>query len=132
MASKRRPARQEKLPATSLEEQERQLAAERQRIRAEMEQAEAFLKKVPQIKQEQERRQREEVLKKRATRVPPVSRRRSALPDNRHEYEYHAATAVDRRPKLRRERAQGRFTFFVLLIALLAVLAWAYTTFAGR
>jgi hypothetical protein len=132
MASKRRPARQEKLPATSLEDQERQLAAEKQRIREEMEAHEAFLKKVPQIKREQERRQREELVKKRATRVAPVSRARSALPDNRHEYEYRASTAVDRRPKLRRERAQGRFTFFLLLVALLGVLAWAYTTFAGR
>jgi hypothetical protein len=131
MASKRRTARQEKLPATSLDEQERQLEAEKRRIKAEIERNEAFLKQVPQIKKEQEQRRREEVLKKRATRVPPVSRARSALPDNRHEYEYRAA-GIDRRPTLRGERAQGRFTFFVLLIALLLVLAWAYSTFAGR
>jgi hypothetical protein len=131
MASKRRAARQEKLPATSLEERERQLEAEKRRIREELERNEAFLKKVPQIKKEQEQRRREEVLKKRATRVPAVSRARSALPDNRHEYEYRAG-GIDRRPTLRSERAQGRFTFFLLLFALLLVLGWAYTTFSGR
>lgn len=131
MASKRRTARQEKLPATSLEEQERRLEAERRRIREEMAQHEAFLTRLPEIKKERARLQREEVLKKRATRVAPVSRARSALPDNRHEYEYRAA-GIDRRPTLRRERAQGRMTFFLLLFALLVVLGWAYATFSTQ
>ena len=48
------------------------------------------------------------------------------------EYEYQATTALPRSPRLRRERSQGRLTFFLLLFALLLVLAWAYTTFAGR
>jgi hypothetical protein len=132
MASKRRPASQQKLPATSLDEQERQLEEKRRKIREELAQCKDFLAKAPEIKKEQERRMREELVKKRATRVPAVSRNRSALPDNRHEYEYHATTAVERRPRLRRERAQGRLTFFLLLFALLLVLAWAYTTFASR
>ncbi len=130
MPSKRRPASQQKLPATSLDEQERQLEEKKRRIREELAQCQEFIDKAPEIKKEQERRMREELVKKRATREPVISRNRSALPDHRHVY--HGTTAVERRPTLRRERSQGRVTFFLLLGGLLLVLAWAYTTFAGR
>lgn len=132
MASKHRRARDQKLPATSLDEQERHLEEKKRKIREEMQQCEEFLQKAPEIKKEQERRMREELVKKRAKRVPAVAQKRSVLPDIRHEYEYKANTLVERRPRLRRERSQGRFTFFVLLIALIGVLVWAYSTFASR
>ncbi len=134
MPSKRRTAHEQKLPATSLEEQERQLEEQRRKIREEMQQVEDFLKKAPAIKKEQELRKREELVQKRATRVPQVSRNRSALPDNRHIHIYNAEAPLQpqRSPRLRRERSQGRLTFFLLLFALLVVLGWAYSTFASR
>jgi hypothetical protein len=134
MPSKRRPtSRQQKLPATSLDEQERQLEEQRRKIREELERCQEFLKEVPQIKKQQEQRMRDELVRKRATRAPQIARRPSALPDNRHEYIYNAVpTAAQHSPRLRRERSQGRLTFFLLLFALLLVLGWAYSTFASR
>jgi len=132
MPSQRRPAKDPKLPATSLEEQERLLEERKRQIREEMAQCQEVVKRAPEIKQEQARIRREEIAKIRASQLPPAQRRRSALPDIRHHYQYQVAPQVQRGPRLRRERSQGRLTFFLLLAALLVVLAWAYTTLTPR
>lgn len=134
MPSKRRTANQQKLPATSLEEQARKLEDDKRRIAEELRQCEEFLKKAPEIKKEQEKRMRDELVRKRATAAPQVTPRRRALPDNRYIHSFNAE--VDdrprRSPRLRKERSQGRMTFFLLLFALVMVLGWAYSTFASR
>lgn len=135
MPSKRRPARQQtQLPATSLEEQARKLEEDKRRIAEEMRQCEEFLRMAPEIKREQAKRLRDELVRKRATGAPQVTERRRALPDTRYIHSFNAEVEERprRSPRLRKERSQGRLTFFLLLFALVIVLGWAYSTFASR
>jgi hypothetical protein len=131
MSSKRRLAKQQKLPATALDEQQRKLEEKARALREQTARYEEFLAKAPEIKKERERVVREELVKARSRNVPALCGARTKLPDYRHEDRLNVGTTA-RRPRLRSERSQGRLTFFILLIGLIGVLAWAYTTFSGR
>ena len=119
----KKPAAKESNPlvarAQELERQEAALAAARQKLERQIEIA-------PLIKKQREQARREEFVNRAArTRVgnPPTS-----LPDRRFPgYEANVATQ-GQRGRLRRERRQGRLTFFFLLFVLGLVLLYLYWT----
>ena len=130
MLVKQRPAKQQKLPATALAEQQRKLEEDQRRVREEMERCQQLIAKAPEIKKERERLQREALIKKRATSVAAPSGSRTALPDPRYRHEQVYASTLVRAPRLRVERSQGKFMFFILLAAFIGMLVWVWASFA--
>ena len=127
MMPKRR--KQEKPNASSpLDEKARALAAEQEKVRAEIERRERLIKEAPKIAKERERVRREELVK-RASRTQARGVSRVALQDPR--YELNAAVPA-RQKSLRAERRRGRLLFLVLLCTFAAVVGWAYYIFTHQ
>jgi hypothetical protein len=115
-------------PVSPLDEKARALAAEQDKLRAEIERNERLIKEAPKLRKEHERLRREELVK-RASRTDARRGSRVALQDPRHGFELNAAMPA-RVKSLRAERRRGRFLFFILLCTFAAVVYWAYFIFS--
>lgn len=129
MLPKRR--KEEKAKASSpLDEKARALAAEQEKLRAEIERNQRLIEEAPKLRKEQERVRRDELVK-RASRTDARRGSRVALQDPRHGFEFNAAMPA-RQKSLRAERRRGRFLFFILLCTLAAVVYWAWFVFTHQ
>jgi hypothetical protein len=113
-------------PAASspLDEQRRKLEQEQQRLRRELANAERFVTEAPKMKERAEKRRRDEFVN-RASRTEPRRANPGTLLDPRHSLEANVGAMVRGR-KLRREKTQGMWTFFLLFAVLMGVLYWIY------
>ncbi|MDR3404118.1 MAG: hypothetical protein P4L99_16595 [Chthoniobacter sp.] len=127
MLPKRRKQDKQAKSSSPLDDKARALAAEQDKLRAEIERNERLIKEAPKIRQEQARVRREELIK-RASRTDARRGSRVALQDPRHGFELNAAMPA-RQKSLRAERRRGRFLFFILLFGFAAVVYWAYFLF---
>ena len=127
MLPKRRPAPKEKI-ASPLDERARALAEQEAKLRAEMAKHERLIEKAPEIKKEQQKRQRDEFVN-RASRNEGRTASRATLKDPRYELNN---TIPARQRSLRSERQRGRLLFFVLLMVFAAVAYWGYYTFTQQ
>jgi hypothetical protein len=118
MAQKRQPKPAQKL-STPLDAKKRELADQENQIRAEMERKKRLIEEAPRLAEELQKRRREEHLRRKSRGVSLGS---PALSDPR----YLEATTTSPLPRLRKDRHQGMFMFFVLFVTLLAVLYWVY------
>ena len=125
LPKRRKPEKQKPKGSNPLDEKARALAAEQEKLRAEIERRERLIKEAPKIAKERERVRREELVK-RASRTGARTGSRVALQDPR--YELNAAVPA-RQKSLRAERRRGRFLFLVLLCIFGAVVCWAYFLF---
>jgi hypothetical protein len=116
--------RQNANPSTPLDAEKRRLQEEATRLQAEMETKRRLIEQAPRLKAEVEKRRREELVT-RASRTEARLGSPGALLDPRHGFEANVG-AVVRTRKLRRERNQGMWTFFVLCLMLLGALYWVY------
>ena len=107
---------------TPLDTRQRAIAEQEAKLRAEMERCRKVIEDGPRLAEERQRRNQEEFVRRKSrTEARPASR--AALPD--HRYELTSAAPLPRR-RLRSERQQGRFMFFVLLIIFTAVVCTLY------
>ncbi len=116
-ASKAKGAHQE----TPFEKRRREILEEEARLRADAARAEKFIKTAPQIAAERQKEQREAYL---SNAVSPGARGNFRLPDSR----YMAAEAAIAPRHRRRERREGKWVFFLLVMALFASAWWAWQT----
>jgi hypothetical protein len=117
-----RPSKRDQPSGTPLDEKRRHLEEEQARVRREVASKERLIKEAPKLKAEAEKRRRDELVT-RASRTE--SRTPGALLDPRHSFEANVGALVRTR-KLRREKTQGMWTFFALLLVLAAVLYWIW------
>jgi hypothetical protein len=89
-----------------------------------MERKRRLIEEAPKLKAQAEKRRREELVT-RASRTEARLGSPGALLDPRHGFEANVG-AVVRTRKLRRERNQGMWTFFVLCLVFLGALYWVY------
>jgi hypothetical protein len=111
--------------STPLDEQRKKLEQEQQRLRRELANAEKFVSEAPKMKQRAEKRRRDELV----TRASRTEARRGGpgmLLDPRHSFEANVGAMVRTR-KLRREKTQGMWTFFLLIAVFVGVVYWIYT-----
>lgn len=108
--------------STPLDEERRRLEEEQARVRREVASKERLIKEAPKLKAEAEKRRRDELVT-RASRTE--ARTPKALLDPRHSFEANVGALVRTR-KLRREKTQGMWTFFLLCLVLAAVVYWIY------
>ena len=127
MASKKRPGKKKEIPASPLDEKRKALLEHERKIQEQIARRERLIKEAPMIAQEEARRRREELMK-RKSRVETAPNARAALPDKRHVYDARTAVIPRPGPRLKREQRRGMFTFFVLLAGFACVLAWIYFT----
>jgi hypothetical protein len=121
----RKPEKPNRKPAsggTPLDEKRRRLEEEQARVRSEVARKERLINEAPKLKAEAEKRRRDELVT-RASRTE--SRTPRALLDPRHSFEANVGALVRTR-KLRREKSQGMWTFFALLLVLAGVIYWIY------
>ena len=123
MASKR-PGKKSEPSASPLDAKRKALLEHERKIAEQIARRERLIEEAPKLAKEQARRRREEIVR-RASRVEAGPSARASLPDPRHTYELHTATA-GRGRRLKREQRRGMLTFFVLLAAFAAVIAWIY------
>ena len=119
-----RSGRQNPNPITPLDAEKRRLQEEAARLQAEMERKRRLIEEAPRLKAEAEKRRREELVT-RASRTEARFGSPGALLDPRHGFEANVGATVRTR-KLRRERNQGMWTFFVLCLILLGAIYWVY------
>jgi hypothetical protein len=115
--SKAKGARQE----TPFEKRRREISELESKLKADAERAERFIKTAPQIAAERQKEQREAYL---SNAVSPGARGNIRLPDSR----YLAADAVAAPRTRRRDRKEGKWVFFLLVMALFAAAWWAWQT----
>ncbi len=115
--SKAKGARQE----TPFEKRRREISELESKLKADAERAERFIKTAPQIAAERQKEQREAYL---SNAISPGARGNIRLPDSR----YLAADAVAVPRTRRRDRKEGKWVFFLLVMALFAVAWWAWQT----
>lgn len=114
-------------PSSSLDAKRLALEEEQRRIEKEIAQRKDLIERAPEIAREQERKQRDQFVAK-ASHVGAGNKNHASLPDRRHVgYNVETATARPGR-RLKRERRRGMATFFMLLLTLLAIIAWIYHT----
>ena len=123
MASKR-PGKSNETPSSPLDAKRKALLEHERKIAEQIARRERLIEEAPKLAREQAKVRREEIVR-RAARVEAGPSARAALPDPRHTYEAHTATA-GRGRRLKRERRRGMLTFFVLLAAFACVLVWIY------
>src|SRR6188474_1025053 len=104
-------------PISPLDAEKRRLQEEAARLQAEMERKRKLIEEAPRLKAQAEKRRREELVT-RASRTEARLGSPGALLDPRHGFEANVG-AIVRTRKLRRERNQGMWTFFVLCLVLL-------------
>ncbi len=116
-ASKAKGARQE----TPFEKRRREILDLEAKLKADAARAEKFIKTAPQIAAERQKEQREAYL---SNAVSPGARANIRLPDSR----YLAADAVVVPRARRRDRREGKWVFFLLVITLFVAAWWAWQT----
>ena len=126
MASKR-PGKKKVISASPIDEKRKALLEHERKINEQIAHRERLIKDAPMIAQEQAKRRREELMK-RKSRVETAPNTRVALPDKRHVYDARTAAMARPAPRLKREERRGMFTFFVILACFACVLAWIYLT----
>ena len=126
MASKR-PGKKKDIPASPIDEKRKALLEHERKINEQIARRERLIKDAPMIAQEEAKRRREELMK-RKSRVETAPNARAALPDKRHVYDARTAAMARPGPRLKREQRRGMFTFFVILAGFACVLAWIYLT----
>ncbi len=127
MPPKRRPASKEKI-SSPLDEKARALAEQEAKLQAEIRKRMELIEKAPEIKKEQQKRQRDEFVTRASRNEGRVGAR--ALNDPRFGYEVNAV--ITRPRTLRSERQRGRLLFFVLLMLFVVVAYWGYMTFTHQ
>ena len=115
--SKAKGARQE----TPLEKRRREISELESKLRADTERTQQFIKTAPQIAAERQKEQREAYI---SNAVSPGARGNVRLPDSR----YLAADAVAAPRVRRRDRKEGKWVFFLLVMALFVAAWWAWQT----
>jgi hypothetical protein len=108
--------------STPLDEKRRRLEEEQARVRREVANKERLIKEAPKLKEAAEKRRREELVT-RASRTE--ARTPGSLLDPRHSFEANVGAMVRTR-KLRREKTQGMWTFFMLCLVLGGIVYWIY------
>lgn len=126
MASKR-PGKKKDDAASPIDEKRKALLEYERKIAEQIARRERLIKDAPMIAQEEARRRREELMK-RKSRVETAPNARAALHDKRHVYDARTAAVPRPGPRLKREQRRGMLTFFVLLAGFACVLAWIYLT----
>jgi hypothetical protein len=121
-----KPSRRSDLASTPLDAEKRRLQEEGLRLQAEMESKKRLISEAPQRKEKAEKQRREELVKRRSTTDMRFGRP-EALVDPRYALEANVGAIVKGR-RLRKERGQGKWTFFMLCLALAGVLYWVYVT----
>jgi hypothetical protein len=130
MLPKRRKPEKKSPGPSPLDLKAQALTEAQNKLQAEIEARERLIKDAPRIAQEQQRKRREELVKRASrTEVRPGSR--VALQDRRHVLEFNSGAPAQHK-RLRRERRQGRLLFFFLLCTFGAVLYWDYFTFTHQ
>jgi septal ring factor EnvC (AmiA/AmiB activator) len=104
--------------ATTLDQTKQQLAQQEAALRVEQEKLERLIAEAPRVAEEQAKQQREEL-----RRFAGAERTRLDVSIDRPIYDY------DDRPTgtLRKHRREGRIIFMVLVVALIAAVAWLLT-----
>ena len=115
--SKAKGARQE----TPFEKRRREIMELESKLKADAERAEKFIKTAPQIAAERQKEQREAYL---SNAVSPGARSHIRLPDSR----YLSAEAVVAPRARRRDRREGKWMFFLLVMGLFVAAWWAWQT----
>ncbi|HEX4085010.1 MAG TPA: hypothetical protein VHY22_08875 [Chthoniobacteraceae bacterium] len=121
MASRRRPSKS----STPLDDRQRKLMEEQEKLRAKMDQLNRMIEEAPKIKEAKVRARRDEILSDRATRA--VHRLNSTtLAD--HRYDPISAPRRPRRGTLKAERRQARLIFclWVILLGALVIFLLSY------
>ncbi|MFN2508331.1 MAG: hypothetical protein ABR589_06115 [Chthoniobacterales bacterium] len=108
---------------TPLDQKQQELARRENKLRDEMAKLERMIAEAPQVAEEVNRRQREELLA-RASEGGSRLDVSIALQDKRYGDGGHYG---GRRVSLRKERREGRIVFLVLLVALTAAVIWLLT-----
>jgi uncharacterized Rmd1/YagE family protein len=124
-----RPRRTSRKASSSspLDAEQRSLKAREEKLRREMEKLESMIKEAPQRAEELKRRRREELMARTAYASPRIDSRPMSLVDKR--YEANVGTVPRRRRSLKSERRQERLKFLVLVVILVMVAIWLYSTF---
>ena len=122
----KRPQKQEALPPTPLDAQQRKLQEQERKLQERMAKYEKLIEEAPKIAEQRARDQREELLR-RASRSVKTTASRVSLPDRRFGLDANVATPAYGR-QTRAERRQGRMMFFVLLLGLAAAILYLYYT----
>jgi hypothetical protein len=123
MASRRRPSKSN----TPLDDRQRKLLEEQEKLQARMDQLNRMIEEAPRIKAEKVKARRNEILSDRATRA--VHRLNSAtLADNRYDPGFGSAPRRPRRGTLKAERRQARLIFclWLFLLAALVIVLLSY------
>lgn len=113
-------------PPSPLDAKRRALDEQQAKLQTEIARRKKLIEDAPKLAKEQERRRREEIVA-RASRTEGRHSTRGALHDPRFGYEVNVGAPAKVR-RLKSERRQGMFTFFVLCLVLAGVLAWLYYT----
>ncbi len=121
MAASKRSSRS----SSPLDARRRALHEAEEKIRKQREVAQRRIDDAPKIKEQQEKRRREELL----TRSVKTPRRvdEPRLLDKRFDVSFAGAVAPRRRRPLKMEQRQARITFCGLLVGLLLLLLWLYS-----
>jgi len=106
---------------TPFEKRRREISELESKLKADAERAERFIKTAPQIAAERQKEQREAYL---SNAISPGARGNIRLPDSR----YLAADAVAAPRTRRRDRKEGKWVFFALVMGLFAAAWWAWQT----
>jgi hypothetical protein len=106
---------------TPFEARRREIAELEAKLKAEAERAERFIKVAPKIAADRQKEQREAYL---TNAISPGNRSGLRLPDSRH----IAAEAASLPRLRRRDRREGKWVFFMLILGLIAAAWWAWQT----
>ncbi len=123
--SQRRTTR--KVEATPLDDRQKALAAQEEKLRRQMQQLEALIEEAPRRAEEAQRRRREELMQRSAYASRGFESRPMSLVDKR--FDAVVAAAPRRRKSLKAERRQERFKFIMLFLLLISVLFILYSAF---
>jgi len=127
MASRRRPSKSN----TPLDERQRMLLEEQEKVRQRVEQLNRVLEEAPRIKAERVRAQREELLTDRSTRNHHRLNS-TTLADTRFEQSNSRSTGCTHRRPLKAEKRQTRLIFCALLFVLLLLVVWLLSVWHGQ
>jgi hypothetical protein len=110
---------------TALGDKQRALQEEEQKLKAKMERYQEFVEKAPQLAEEIQKAQRDELRRRAATTHRGGGS--TVVFDRKTLYEANVAVPAQHR-RMRAERRQGRLMFFVLLLTFAATLLYLYYT----
>jgi hypothetical protein len=106
---------------TPFEARRREIAEKEAKLKEEAARAERFIKVAPQIAATRQKEQREAYL---SNAISPGNQGGLRLPDSR----YLSADAISIPRARRRDRREGKWVFFLLIIGLMVAAWWAWQT----